>query len=40
MFSQIRTAAKRSQSTFLSDMAGVAALSVMLIVGLHLPGAF
>ncbi len=38
MFTQIKTVAQRTQSTFLSDLAGVGALAVMLVVGLHLPG--
>ncbi|WP_281178026.1 hypothetical protein [Aestuariivita boseongensis] len=38
MFTQIKTAAQRSSSTFLADLIGVGALAVMLVVGLHLPG--
>ena len=38
MFTQIKTAAHRSQSTFFSDLIGVGALAVMLVVALHLPG--
>ncbi|MFY9209879.1 MAG: hypothetical protein WAO69_02005 [Aestuariivita sp.] len=38
MFSQIKTAAQRSQSTFIQDLIGVGALGVMLVVGLYLPG--
>ena len=40
MFSQIKTAARRSQDTFLADLMGAGALLIMLFVGLHLPGAF
>ena len=40
MFTQIKTAAQRSQSTFLADFTGAGALVVMLVVGLHLPGTF
>ena len=38
MLNQIRTVAARSQHTLLSDALGAAALVVMLIVALHLPG--
>ncbi|WP_280178363.1 hypothetical protein [Pukyongiella litopenaei] len=38
MMTQIRTALRRSQDTLLQDAAGAAALVVMLVVGLHLPG--
>ena len=38
MFTQIKAAAQRSQPTFLSDLMGVGALAVMLVVCLHLPG--
>ena len=38
MFTQIKTVAQRSQPTFFSDLIGVGALAVMLVVGLHLPG--
>ena len=40
MLNQIKTAALRAQSTFLADFMGAGALAVMLVVGLHLPGAF
>lgn len=33
----IKAIAARSQATLLDDLVGVAALSVLLIVGLHLP---
>ncbi|WP_262386503.1 hypothetical protein ROLI_023260 [Roseobacter fucihabitans] len=35
--SQLKSIAARSQATLLQDAAGVAALIVMLVVGLHLP---
>ena len=38
MFAQITTVLYRSRATLLEDAAGVAALTVMLLVGLHLPG--
>nr|WP_263618731.1 hypothetical protein [Seohaeicola saemankumensis] len=38
MLSQIKTTLTESQATLLQDAAGAAALMVMLIVGLHLPG--
>lgn len=34
----LKTIAKRSQGTLLQDAVGAAALVVMLVVGLHLPG--
>ncbi len=37
-FRTIKSIAARSQDTLLQDAAGVAALTVMLVVGLHLPG--
>lgn len=39
MFTEIKSIALRSQATFLQDLAGVAALTVILVVGLYLPGA-
>ncbi len=38
MFSEIKSVLIRSQTTLLQDAAGAAALVVMLLVGLHLPG--
>ena len=38
MFTEIKSIARRSQSTFLQDLAGAAALAVILMVGLYLPG--
>ncbi|MFV0515435.1 MAG: hypothetical protein ACK5MY_17630 [Jhaorihella sp.] len=38
MFAQIVTVLNRSRTTLLEDAAGMAALMVMLLVGLHLPG--
>lgn len=38
MIDTIKTIATRSSATLLQDAAGAAALVVMLIVGLHLPG--
>ena len=38
MMSQIKSAARRSSDTLLQDALGVAALIVMLLVALHLPG--
>ena len=40
MLTQIKTALIRSQSTLLQDAVGAASLLVMLMVALHLPGAF
>ena len=40
MFTQIKTAMQRSQSTILADFTGAGALAVILLVGLHLPGSF
>lgn len=40
MLTQIKTAITRSQSTLLQDAVGAVSLVVMLMVGLHLPGAF
>ena len=37
---EIRNAFTRSRATLAQDAAGVAALVVMLLVALHLPGAF
>ncbi|MDR9484450.1 MAG: hypothetical protein RI566_04695 [Sediminimonas sp.] len=37
MLAQIKTSFARSRHALLSDAAGVAALMVMLVVGLHLP---
>lgn len=37
---QIKTIATRAQGTLLQDAAGFAALTVMLLVGLHLPTFF
>lgn len=37
MLTQIKTALVSSRETLLQDAIGVAALSVMLVVGLHLP---
>ena len=37
MLSQIKEIAARSSHLLLTDFAGVAALAVILIVGLHLP---
>ena len=39
-FNLIRSVATRSQSTLAQDTAGAAALVVMLLVGLYLPGFF
>lgn len=38
MMTQIRTAFHRCQDTLLQDALGAAALIVMLVVSLHLPG--
>lgn len=38
MLSQIKTTLTTNRDTLLTDAVGVAALMVMLIVGLHLPG--
>ena len=38
MLSQIKTAARRSSDTLLGDFIGAAALSVILVGGLYLPG--
>lgn len=38
MFHQIKTAAARSNDTLLGDAIGGAALMIMLVVGLFLPG--
>lgn len=38
MMHQIRSSFHRSQTTLLPDAMGVAALAVMLVVALHLPG--
>jgi len=37
MLQEIIAAARRAQPTLAQDMAGAAALVVMLLVGLHLP---
>ena len=37
---QIKATLKRSPLNFLEDLLGAAALVSMLVVGLHLPGAF
>ncbi len=37
MLDQIKTAATRSRDTLFQDAIGVAALIVMLLVGLHMP---
>ncbi|WP_302622792.1 hypothetical protein SuNHUV7_33990 (plasmid) [Pseudoseohaeicola sp. NH-UV-7] len=37
MFIQIKTVLLRSQDTLVQDAVGVAALAVMLVVGLHMP---
>jgi hypothetical protein len=36
-YKTVKAIAKRSQDTILQDAAGMAALVVMLVVGLHLP---
>ncbi|MEC7298729.1 hypothetical protein [Pseudooceanicola nitratireducens] len=38
MIRQISDLARRSRSTLIEDMAGVAALTVLLLGALHLPG--
>ncbi len=38
MFAQIKTVVARSPETLLQDAVGAAALLVMLVVGLQLPG--
>lgn len=38
MLNQIRSAAERSRGTLLADAAGAAALMVMLVAVLYLPG--
>ncbi len=38
MLIELKSVIERSSATLLSDFAGVLALVVMLIVGLHLPG--
>ncbi|WP_268876830.1 hypothetical protein [Litorivita pollutaquae] len=38
MFAQIKAVIARSPETLLQDAIGAAALMVMLLVGLHLPG--
>ena len=38
MMTQIKTSFHRAQGTLLQDGLGVAALLVMLVVALHLPG--
>jgi hypothetical protein len=38
MMTQIKTTFRRSQSTLLQDALGAAALVIMLVVALHLPG--
>lgn len=40
MFAQITTALNRCRNTLLEDTVGAAALVVMLVVGLHLPGLY
>ena len=37
MFIQIKSVLLRSQDTLVQDALGVAALAVMLVVGLHMP---
>ena len=37
-YTALKSIALRSQATLLQDAAGAAALIVMLVVGLHLPG--
>jgi hypothetical protein len=37
-YQTLKTIATRSQDTLAQDAAGAAALIVMLVVGLHLPG--
>ncbi|AHD09716.1 hypothetical protein VWZ88_11490 [Phaeobacter sp. JH20_36] len=38
MMTQIKTTVQNAQSTLLQDAIGAAALVVMLVAGLHLPG--
>jgi len=38
MMNEIKTSFHRAQATLLQDALGVAALAVMLVVALHLPG--
>ncbi|MFS4583240.1 hypothetical protein [Phaeobacter sp. C3_T13_0] len=38
MITQIKTTVQNAQSTLLQDALGAAALVVMLVAGLHLPG--
>ncbi|WP_302661631.1 hypothetical protein [Sulfitobacter sp. SK012] len=38
LLSTLKTIATRSQDTLLQDAAGAAALVVMLVVALHMPG--
>ena len=38
MFAEIKAVLARSSETLIEDAAGVAALTVMLVVGLYLPG--
>lgn len=38
MWTQIASSMRQNRDTLLQDAAGVAALTVMLVVGLHLPG--
>ena len=38
LYRTLKAIAARSQDTLLQDAAGAAALVVMLVVGLHLPG--
>ncbi|WP_269150150.1 hypothetical protein [Ruegeria lacuscaerulensis] len=40
MLTQIKTAISRSHATLLQDAAGAVSLVVILMVALHLPGAF
>ncbi len=40
MFTQIKTAAAASSSTFVQDTIGATALLIILFAGLHLPGPF
>lgn len=38
MMTQIKTSFRRTQGTLVQDALGVAALMVMLVVALHIPG--
>ncbi len=38
MLNELKEILDRTSSTLLSDFAGAAALVIMLVVGLHLPG--